>query len=55
MTKIDASTCGEDAIMCPACAVTTVDKGVKGIVIKIREKVVSEGELQCGKSLFLFN
>ena len=63
MTRIeDASTCGEDAIMCPACrAVTTIDKGVKGIVtnftyvslvehIKIRDKVVSENELQCGRS-----
>ena len=54
MAEIDASTGGEDAIMCIACAVTTVDKGVKGIVIKIREKVVSEDELQCGKSLFFF-
>jgi len=63
MTRIEgASTCGEDAIMCPACrAVTTIDKGVKGVVtnftyvslvehIKIRDKVVSENEPQCGRS-----
>jgi len=62
MNKIEnASTSGEDAIMCPACrAITTVEKGVKGIVtnftyvslvehIKIRDRVVSDDELRCGK------